>query len=69
MARTKIETATPTAYNLLRIVNADMTRKYRQQIDVTVTVPPLLTRAQLIVEETQLLTKETTEVEDVFSVE
>jgi hypothetical protein len=69
MARTKIEIHTPTAYNLLRIVNGDMTRKYRQRIDVTVRVPPLLSRAKLIVEETQLLTTETTEVEDTFSVD
>lgn len=60
MARTKIEIHTPTAYNFLRIVNDDITRRYLQRLNVTVTTPPLLSRAKLIVEEETLLTTETT---------
>jgi hypothetical protein len=63
MARTKLEIQTPTAYNFLRIVNVDMTRRYLQRIPVEVTVPPLLVRAQLITEETEMLTTETTPVD------
>jgi hypothetical protein len=63
MARTKLEIHTPTAYNFLRIVNVDMTRRYLQRIPVEVTVPPLLVRAQLITEETEMLTTETTPVD------
>jgi len=69
MARTKIEILTPTAYNLLRIVNADMVRKFRQRLDVEITTPTLLSRAELIVNEDQLLTQQTTEVQEVFVVD
>lgn len=56
MARTKLRLQTPTAYNLLRIVNNDIVTLLRQRRPVEIVSIPLLERAALIVNETDLLT-------------